>query len=407
MSSKKDYSITFYTGGIPADRWHEYSKEEQNKALKKSWYIRWSYRDPATGKLVKQNNIKSGLNRYKTFRDRMEFMKVFRQGMINTFEKGIHPFSEKEQKIAWDEKFTPAGEALRQALENKRPKVSQNTFKDYKLYLSSFENYLKRSGRLGHDIKSIDRRCVSEYLDAIMKKTSPRTRNNHRAALSALFSEMRDSFIIDRNFIDTDIRKVSVKSKTDRRFTNEQMRAIAGHLKENDPHLLLYIKIVAYNFLRPVEVNRLRVSDIDLDAREMYFDQKTKLGKTKYIPEIYFQELADLVSQGTGDQYLFTPEGIPGHWPVGDNQRRDYFTKQFSKVKKDLGIKGRYGLYSFRHNFITGTYVILRKSMGRIEAIEYLMRITGHESKEGILKYIHANDADRPEDWSDLIGFRL
>ena len=407
LNVKTDYSITFYTGGIPLDKWEEHTPKEQAQALKKDWYIRWSYRNPVTGKLEKQNNIKSGLNRLSTFADRKVFLIKFRQGMINSFAKGVNPFAEEEKRIAWEESFMSARDALNHALSLKNGKISPNTYKDYRIACERFIKHLEKEGKDKHDIRSIDRRAVSDYLSKIQKKTSARNRNNHRAVLSALFSELRDEFYIERNFIDTDIRKVSTKSKTDRRFSNEQMREIAKYLKEKDPHLLLYIKIVAYNFLRPVEVNRLRICDIDLEAREMYFDQKTKLGKTKYIPNIYYDDLAALVARGSGTQYLFTPEGVPGEWPVGDNQRRDYFTKRFAKVKEDLNISGQYGLYSFRHNFITGTYIVLRKTMGQLEAIEYLMKITGHTSRDGILKYIHENDADRPEDWSDLIGFKL
>ena len=57
---------------------------------------------------------------------------------------------------------------------------------------------------------------------------------------------MRDKFIIERNFIDTDIKKLKTKSKTDRRFTFNQMREISDYLQKQDPHLLLYIKIVVY-----------------------------------------------------------------------------------------------------------------------------------------------------------------
>ena len=129
-----------------------------------------------------------------------------------------------------------------------------------------------------------------------MNKTSPRNRNNVRASLSSIFSELRDKFIIDSNFIDTDIKKLRTKSKTDRRFTLDQMMKISNYLKQHDPHLLLYIKIVAYNFLRPTEVNRLKVSSIELETQTMFFDQKTQTEKTKHIPNLYIDEFKKLLT---------------------------------------------------------------------------------------------------------------
>ena len=40
-------------------------------------------------------------------------------------------------------------------------------------------------------------------------------------------------------------------------------KRIYEFLAENDPNLLLFIKFVSYNFLRPIEVCRLKVEDID------------------------------------------------------------------------------------------------------------------------------------------------
>jgi len=405
---KKTYSITFYTGGITWAKWSESPKIERDKALKKDWYIRWAYRNPVTGLLEKQPHIKSGVNRLKTAGERIEFMRTYKKAMIETFNEGINPF-QKTTPVNKSTEFVPAITALNDALESKKNTVGAQSFRDYRTEIKRFIDYLQTKNLAAADIKTINRRIVTNYLSIVLKRTSARTRNNTRSALSAIFSDLKDTFIIDRNFIDTDIKKLATKSKTDRRFTMNQMKEISKHLQETNPHLLLYIKIVAYNFLRPIEVNRLKVSDIDLKAREMYFNQKTKSGKTKYIPNIYFNELKKLTESGKPNDYLFTPQRKPAQWKRNDKGRREFFTREFLKIKKELGLGSEYGLYSFRHNFITGTYIVLRKNqgMGKIEAVEYLMRITGHESKEGIQKYIHANDADRPDDWSKLLSFKL
>ena len=43
---QKKYTISFYTGGINVNEWKDLSKSEKTKALKKSWYLRWSFRNP-------------------------------------------------------------------------------------------------------------------------------------------------------------------------------------------------------------------------------------------------------------------------------------------------------------------------------------------------------------------------
>ena len=407
MDLKKDYSIRFYTGGIDPGQWHELSTSQKKTALKKHWYIRWSYRNPKTGLLEKQSHIKQGVNRLTTFYDRMEFFREFKKGMVQAFEKGINPFnlaSEKKQDVGYT-----VEQALTYALDIKKQTVSIRTFNDYKGRCTAFMQWLNKRGLLNKDIGILDRRAVSDYLDDVLKKNSPRTRNNVRGDLSALFTILADKFIIDTNFIKNDLGKVRTVNRFDRRFSKDQMMQISKYLNQHDTHLLLFIKIVAYNFLRPVEVCRLRVSDVDLISRTLYFDQKTKLGKTKHIPDIYFNDLKNCIEGQPGHLFIFTPHGKPADWTVPDSEKRNYFSRKFKSVKKMLNIPDGFGMYSFRHSFITATYMVLKKEkkMGHTEAVDFLMKITGHDSHDGILKYIHANDADRPDDWSELIDMRL
>jgi RHS repeat-associated protein len=71
LSVKLDYSEPkIYSGGVDVTRWSKFSKVEQRAALKKSWFVYYSYRNPKTGKLKRQPHIKAGVNRLKTKRER-------------------------------------------------------------------------------------------------------------------------------------------------------------------------------------------------------------------------------------------------------------------------------------------------------------------------------------------------
>ena len=55
---------------------------------------------------------------------------------------------------------------------------------------------------------------------------------------------------------------------------------------------------------------------------------------------------------------IFTPDKIGGEWSAEVNNRRDYFSKRFKRVVKNhfkLGIE--YGMYSFRHTYITKLFI--------------------------------------------------
>ena len=172
-------------------------------------------------------------------------------------------------------------------------------------------------------------------------------------------------------------------------------------METSDPLLLLYLKFVAYGFLRPIEVVRLKVKDIDLNNRTLTFKAKNKAHKTKIIPDILISELKKLDMKNP-EHYLFTPEGI-GEWKRQESGKRKWFGERFNIVKKKLSIGSDYTVYSFRHTSITKMYRELRKKHPKHETENKLKLITGHSTLTALQKYLRDIDAELPEDYSDLL----
>ena len=167
--------------------------------------------------------------------------------------------------------------------------------------------------------------------------------------------------------------------------------------------MLLYIKFVSYNFLRPLEVCRLKVGDIDTVNKTLSFKAKNSPLKTKIIPEILFGSLPDLSKMKKGN-LLFTPEGIGKKWEAKLENRRGYFTKRFKKaVKGRFDLDMEHTLYSFRHTFITKIYREMVKECSPFEAKSKLMQITGHTSMTALDKYLREIDAELPQDYSHML----
>jgi len=66
LTEKKFSEPKIYTGGVDITLWNQLSKEEQNNAMSKDWYIYYKFIDDTTGKLKRMPNIKGGCNRCKT-----------------------------------------------------------------------------------------------------------------------------------------------------------------------------------------------------------------------------------------------------------------------------------------------------------------------------------------------------
>lgn len=409
---QEKYVIKFYTGGVDVDKWSELTPTEKKNALRKSWYIRWSFRNPKTNLLERQTNVKAGVNRYIKKSSRLEYLNFLKKRLNKKLKNGYSPFDKKNKSdfdFEGDKKFCSIKDALKLAHEHCKLTVSDVTSKDYYYAKEQFLDFIGSEHQL-KDINKVTKSSIVSFLNQKLKKTSARTRNNYKSSLSALFSVMENKLnLIDRNFI-KDISNEKTKAKTDRTFTKSELVKIVNWLKYTDPYLLLYIKFVAYNFLRPVEVNRLKVKDVNLEEGLLYFQAKNKSLKIKRIPSIFIEDIKALNLHLYNKEYfLFTPKNEPASWKSSDNSRRDTFSKRFKVVKKKFNLGLEYGLYSFRHSFITNLFRYLRtvENKNYSEAIEVLQPITGHETRAALEKYIHTIDADIPDDWSDKIDFIL
>jgi integrase len=409
-----------YSGGVNVSLWNTLSKIDQEKALAKDWYVYYKFIDGKTGQLKRMPNIKAGANRFKTKKERIQILSYLREALEELLEKGLNPLeiNDLSQFDNKDIQAPPKNEVLIKsniAIETAEPTMSIKEAFEFALKIkkstlnetsySSFQGKIKRFMKTldeNNSITSISKKIANQYLNGILEASSPRNRNNTRIDLSSLFEVLASNEIIPDNFI----KKINViKSKPERNktYTPEMQADIYSFLEKNDPILLLFIKFVSYNFLRPIEVCRLKVGDLDIIDKKLYVKAKNKAVKIKIIPEILIKDLPDLTKLDK-NHFLFTPTKIGGEWDATENNRRDNFSKRFKSVVKEhfeLGID--YGMYSFRHTFISRLYRELRKNYSPFEAKSKLLLITGHFSMTSLEQYLRDIDAELPEDYSHLL----
>lgn len=389
------YTTGIYTGGVKIKEWSSATKEEKKLALSRKWYVWWSYRHPVSGKLVRQpNSIKGDANRKTSKVERMKILKLYRKSLIKFLENGYNPYDEDQEAKEFDHVITGKGPdsiefAFRKALSIKEKEVNKRTFKDYKYTVARLEKHLINIGISKiHEVRK-------EHVASFLSQFKPRTSNNKKADLSPVFSVLSDQGLIKFNFVKELRNKKPPKNKK-RIFTENEIAKITKLLKEQDPQLLMFIKLVAIMFWRPVENIRITIDEIDFDKRLMSVDTKTKNGKTKIIPNLILDSLKEFCKDK--ETFLFYPEGMP-NWDISDEYKRNHFTKRFNRFRKKNNIDPELKMVSFRHTYITALYLELRKTMTVEEAIKHLSLITGHESN-AIKHYIVVNDLELPTDYS-------
>ena len=432
LDKKKFSEPKIYTGGVDITLWNELSKEEQSHAISKDWYIYYKFLDATTGKLKRMPNIKGGCNRFKTKRERIAILTKLRDALEYLLEKGLNPYLDADlslldakssnsneskktitapivnkpevTKISEPIKTEPIEpvlsikEAFEYALKIKKKSLNETSYMNFAGRINRFKKALDQNA----PITSLNRKQTNEYLNSVLESTSARNRNNTRIDLSTLFKVLANDEIIPENFIKR-INTLKTKPERNKTYTPDMQESIYSYLEKNDPLLLLFIKFISYNFLRPVEVCRLKVGDLDIKDKKLYVRAKNKLVKIKIIPEILIKDLPDLSLMNKAD-FLFTPSQIGGEWIATENNRRGHFSKRFKAIVKDhFGLGADYGMYSFRHTFITKLYRELRKSYSPFEAKSILMNITGHSTMSALELYLRDIDAELPEDYSHLL----
>lgn len=375
---------------------------DANGDLSKRWYVYYSFRNPETDKLERQTHIYAGVNKFKNLRERKNAIKILAQAVENILENGYNPYEDEEISTTENDKKYNIEEAVAFSLELKQNTLKENSFRDFRVRIKAFEKWLLANGFENRYITSVDKKTTITFLNNVLSTTSAKNRNNTRAILSMFFQSLEDNDIIPDNFV----KKINVlKSNPERNktYSSKQEVDIFNYLKSNDELMLLFIQFISYNHLRPVEVVRLQIKDVNIKDRRLYVRAKNKAVKVKIIPEILLASLPDLEKYNP-ESYLFTPNGIGQEWATNETDKRDYFSKRFKKVKDNFGLGKDYGLYSFRHTFITKLYHEFVKNSTPFEAKSKLMLITGHETMVALDKYLRDIDAVLPEDYSQHIN---
>jgi integrase len=439
LPMKSNYSGPhIYTGNVDIKAWSTLSKLAKEEALSKEWYVYYSFRNPQTGKLVRQTNIKTGVNSLKTKQERYAKLATIQDNLLFLLKRGFNPYADNSileektlQKLDAKINGTTSDPVLKEKEPEKIPvekapktkvvvdnekfireafqfglKIKQNvlgptSYSGFQGRINRFLTWLDKNGSSSDKISTLEKKTFINYLNYVLENTSASNRNNTRTDLSALVQTLVDNEIMTDNYLKS-INVLKSAPERNKTYSIAQETDILKYVEDNDLILLLYIQFITYNFLRPVEANRLKIGDLDIEGKKLFVRAKNKVVKVKIIPQKLIDLLPDL-SNLNPDHYLFTPNAIGAAWEAEENNRRDNFSKKFKLVKDHFELNKDYGLYSFRHTAITNLYREVRKTKTPHEAKSILMGITGHQTMEALEKYLRDIDAELPDDYSHLL----
>lgn len=395
--------LAIYPKEIEEKPLNQFTKEERENLTRKGfrWRVYFSFYNPHAGKKGKfeKHLVPTyGMNKdFPKFEERYKAAHRLLNSTKKLLEDGYNPL---EVEVPDDDIFT-IEKALDLALANKKSKVSIDTYKSYEIRTNQLKEFLKKRKALDTDTRFFNFRLIRDFLNRVAKDTTMANRNNVLRALKAIFSDMYKNEYIKENYL----KRIDIEKTVNNRFKSysiKQAREILEHLEKHDPVLAIFVKFIGFNFLRPVEIVRLKVKDLNMEEKTLQVLVKQGKVKTKRIPDQIIEDLSryDL---SEGDNFLFGLSGISQKWKRGEKGREEHFSTRYRKIIRSLGYGEGYVLYSNRHTYITIGYRNLRKRMSKEKALDTLMAYTGHDTREAIKKYIHHVDAEIVDEYKGLI----
>ncbi len=387
----------------------DFTRTEKAEILKKykRWYVYYSYRNPVTGRMERQDPIYMNVNRsFPDFDDRLKHIKRIQKMVDNLLKEGFSPF---ENEV--NAKMYTVKSAFKFALDIKKSSLKETSYRDYKNRLAQFEKFLEKKGLLNSSITDVSKKDVNTFLNKVLKETSARSRNNSMTVVSAIFSVLAENDIIKSNFVKT-IKWLKTNPKKNKAFTEDEINNIFAKLKSDNLNLYSFCSHVYYGLFRPIEVIRITVGDIDFNKKLVKSDTKTG-HYFKQIPNILFDEFyANLQHSKYNPGYLlFTRLGTPGEWNIREESRRDYFGDKFRDIiKKPMGFSSDYTIYSFRHSAIGKLFIEKIKELKKQgvfdfedKALDFIRKITDHKDNNTTRTYLREIGYYKIDDWSDLM----
>lgn len=215
---------------------------------------------------------------------------------------------------------------------------------------------------------------------------SERTYNNNLKLGRAFFAWCVEKCYAKENPFEV-IRPKRERQKK-RTLIPRQVRCdIDRYFAEHNPGMRIVCRLVYTSLLRPVEVARVRVSQVLYEKSCIFMPcTQTKNGRDRYgrLDEDLVQLLREYLNGASATDYLVSD----GVWTYGPKQKNSHaFGNAWDKMRADLGLPVEYQLYSLRD---TGIHDLLIDGVVDLD----VMHAAGHSDLSMTTRYADHYDKD-------------
>lgn len=319
----------------------------------------------------------------------------------------IYVINELLESEAENAETPGAGTTIRavfeRALAIHLPNLRKRSGEQYRLEVNRLVEFLSQTGRAGLDVAELNKTLVYAFADWLSseRKLGAKSRNAALTNLSTLARLLVEREILESNPF-ANVERLRETEESTQPFTLDEAAKLKAHLAENDPDLLLFVSIIYYCFIRPVELLRLPVRVFDLNAGRVFVPgavSKNRKGAYVTLPD----PLVETLRARTWTLYEPTPNArekaaelrtatwaeLPGDWFLfGKNLRvcpaeyiRNRVSERHRKRCDEIGLPKALTLYSWKP---TGVIAAVKAGLN-IKEIQTQLR---HASLDQVNEYL-------------------
>ena len=319
------------------------------------WYVGFYAFDPSRG-VMRRKRIK--INAVGTPTQRKKFATSLCHRLSSKLEAGWNPWVEAEAQQSY--------KLFSDVLSHYRNYIIKQ-HNDGILRASTVHGYMSSAhimeewNLIDHNpiryAYQFDRTFCVRFLDYIYigRENSPVTRNNNLAFLRSFSTFMVQHLYLKERPTDG-LQAISTKTapKTRTIISTQDMNRLQEWLHVHSREFLLICYFIHYMFVRPREVAKLQLNNINIAKQTLYIDasiSKNKKSATVTIPRKILELMIDLRYFDAPSAYYIFGKGFrPSATPSSERAYRNYWT---TKIVPALRFPKSYQLYSLKDTGIT------------------------------------------------------
>jgi len=340
---------------------------DANGDIKKKWFIFFSYKNPASGKMTRFR-IFDGFGTLYTKKARYAHAEKLISDYTQRLQNGWNPFDDDRKGAIYEDNLKYAATSrvwTKLRSDNKTftyyanlflPEVEGMATKTYKNYVSKFRTFnawLEKNRMDMNDIRTISPDVMQDFFLYLINdlKLARITTMKYQHMLERLFNWCLKHKYIKVSPIEDLPENKRRNDQAPRPVHEADIDRFVTDIQASDPQLWLTIQLEYYCFLRPgLEIRLARVGWFDLARGVISIPGdvvKTDNAKTVIIPDVFREYLLNTwrLHLYPAHYYLIGPNGMPGTRPLGENNLRN----RFNVIRDRLNLPSQYKLYSWKH----------------------------------------------------------